>query len=118
RVGDRIDGGCGHAGEAAQDLLDGGGGEVLRVHAQPVGRAPGEPVEAVLVAVAEVAGPEVAVSQSVLAGPRVVVVALEASRGGAGNDLADRLPGVDHHAAASKARWRADPGQVGDDLHV
>src|SRR4029077_5916952 len=63
RVRDGVDGGCGHTGEAAQDPLDGGGREVLRVHAEPVRRPPGEPVEAVLVAVAEVAGPEVTVSQ-------------------------------------------------------
>lgn len=60
------------------------------------------------VAVAEVTGPEVTVAQSVLTGPGVVVVALEAGRGAAGNDLADRLPGVEHHAAGIEAGRRAD----------
>src|SRR5690348_7475117 len=117
RVGDGVDGGCGHTGEAAQDPLDGGGREVLRVHAEPVRRTPGEPVEAVLVAVAEIAGPEVAVPQSVQARRGVLVVALEASRGTAGDDFADGLLRIEHHSAGIEPRRRADLAEGADDLH-
>src|SRR6185437_12600707 len=117
RVGDSIDGGRGHAWEAAQDLLDRGGREVLRVHAEPVRGAPGEPDEPLLVAVAEVAGPVVTLPQPVPAGLGVVVVALEAGRGPAGDDLADRLLGVGQRAVGVEAGRRADRAVRVDDLH-
>ena len=75
----RVDRGEHDVGMAGEHQLDRRGREVLAVDAQPVASAAGEVEEAVLVAVAEVAGPVHAVAHALGVGFGVVVVALEAA---------------------------------------
>ena len=78
-IGDGIDGGGDDAGEPGQDPLHRGGGEVLTVHPQPVGRTTGEVEESGLVAVPEIARPEPPAPGPLGLGLGVGVVALEAA---------------------------------------
>ena len=102
---------------AQQDALDGRGGEVLAVDAQPVARPPGEVEEAGVVAVAEVAGPVPAVAGALGVGLGVVVVALEAGGPVLVDDLADGLVRVEQPAGRIELRPVALLGRVRVEHH-
>jgi hypothetical protein len=76
---------------AGDDPLDRCRGEVLAVDTDPVGVAPREVEDTVVVAVPEVPRPEPSVAGPLRVGGVVVVVALEARDPVAPDDLADRL---------------------------
>ena len=101
-----------HAREPHQDALDRRAGEVLAVDADPVGAAAREVEEAVVVAVAEVAGPVPAVAQALLLAFLVLPVPLERRRRGV-DDLTGGLGRVQQPAvvveaarAGTPASWR------------
>ena len=107
----RVDDDGAHAGHPGEHLLDRPRREVLAVHPQPVRGAPGEPEGAVLVAVAEVAGPVPPVPPALGGGLRVGVVALERRQAVPPHDLADRFAGVQQDTPVAEASTRAlDPG--------
>ncbi len=115
-VGHGVDRDHGDSRETGQDALDRGCGEVLGVDPQPVAGAPGEPEPAVLVAVGEVTGVVVTAAQLGLAGLGVAVVALEACRRTARDDLADRLVGVEQTAVLTEPRTRARLAPLVDEV--
>src|ERR1019366_7115136 len=88
-VGYAVDGGKHDAGIAGDGCLDRLGGEVLPVDAEPVGVAAREVEVAVVVEVAEIAGPVPAETQRAFIGFRVVVVTLEGSGASGVHDLPD-----------------------------
>src|SRR5207249_8666522 len=79
-----------------QDALDGGGAEVLAVHAQPLRRAAREVDKALLVLVGEVTAPVHAAPHALGVGGLVVVVALEQAGTGGVHQLTHGLVEVDH----------------------
>ncbi len=99
-IGHGVHRGGRHAVEARQDALDGRGGEVLAVDAQPVGGATGEPEEPLVVAICQIAAPVPAVARPLGEGFVVAVVALEALEAFLVDDLAGGLFGVEQAAAA------------------
>ena len=118
-VGDGVDGGHRQVGMARDDRLDRAGGEVLRVHPQPVSVPAGEVEEPLGIHVAEVARPVPAAAQPFLLGVRALVVALEAAPSTAVDDLADGGAGVEETSLAVElGRWAllvglgADHGEV------
>ena len=90
-VGHGVDRRGGDVGVAFEDPLHGGGGEVLRVHPQPVAAAAREVEVARLVAVSEVAGPVPAVAD-----------ALGVSRRGSCSSPRSRA----HRCGSRSLRWR------------
>ena len=97
-VGHAVGHGHHHVGVQADGVGDGAGREVLAVDPDPLGRAAGEVEVAVLVEVAEVAGPVPPVAGGRSGGLRVVVVALEGPGAGGVDDLAHALVRVEQRA--------------------
>ena len=117
-VGHRVHRDRAHVGMTGDDRLDGRGGEVLAVDAQPFVRPAREVEPAVGVAVREVARPVPAVAEAGLRRLLVPVVTLEAGRGRGLDDLADRLVEVGRSPVGTERHGRALVARLGiEHLH-
>src|SRR5262249_18267712 len=117
-VRNAVDRGEDDAGIALQDVLDRPGQEVLAVDAQPFHIAAGEVEVALLVAVAEVAGVELAAPRARRRRLRVVVVAFEMTDARRIDYLADGLLGIHQVALLVEARRRAHAPLLVGNLHA